>query len=295
MRKYRWIGAFALCAAAAFAQDNVKWQQELPLLDCDGIPCIDAQIGAQRVKLAIDTGNDSSVLDASIASKIHLQAPAQTAGKSSMYRTHLDSISVGTATLERVPVLVADLSTWIAQHHMPAVDGTLAYTAFPDRVLQLDFVHHRLRMSAAGENGECRRSDCDNFSLINFNPSGPPVIVAQGFTINGHTLMSQIDTMFTGSLVIYSSAISKEGLAEQAQSTKEREFDFTDGGVKMTQGSADSESFHQTQLPSRNVYFPTPAVHQPGDRFDATVGLELLQNAILTLDFKNKTIRIQQA
>ena len=42
------------------------------------------------------------------------------------------------------------------------------------------------------------------------------------------------------------------------------------------------------------VYFPTEAVHEPDGLFDATVGLELFRNTILTLDFHDMTISIDK-
>jgi hypothetical protein len=40
------------------------------------------------------------------------------------------------------------------------------------------------------------------------------------------------------------------------------------------------------------VYFPTETVHEPDGLFDATVGLELFRDAVLTLDFRDMTIGV---
>jgi hypothetical protein len=40
------------------------------------------------------------------------------------------------------------------------------------------------------------------------------------------------------------------------------------------------------------VYFPTQDVHEPDGFFDATVGLEMFYNAVLTLNFHDMTIEI---
>jgi hypothetical protein len=42
------------------------------------------------------------------------------------------------------------------------------------------------------------------------------------------------------------------------------------------------------------VYFPTAGVHEPDGLFDATVGLELFANAIITLDFHNMNVFLQR-
>src|ERR1700688_4628812 len=47
---------------------RVKFVAEVPLLDCDGTPCVDARIGDGKiVRLGIDTGNVDSVVDSKIA------------------------------------------------------------------------------------------------------------------------------------------------------------------------------------------------------------------------------------
>lgn len=288
MTRRQWIPLFVMCAFVAGAAQNAPtWEQDSPLLDCEGIPCVDAQINGQKVRLGIDTGNDLSAFDSNAAARIHLQVPGI---PTSPRQIQLNSISLGKVSLEKISAIVTDLSAAIAHHEFPAMDGTIAYTAFSGRVLQLDFVHSRFRITRAEEHRKCDARDCDDFSLITFNPESPLVIVAKGFEVNGHPVTSQIDTMFTGSLLIYSDALPKTGLTQRANTDKLRNFGFTDGGVKMKEASADSESFHQLKLASETVYFPTAEVHEPGDRFDATVGLELLRNTVLTFDFKNKKI-----
>ena len=42
------------------------------------------------------------------------------------------------------------------------------------------------------------------------------------------------------------------------------------------------------------VYFPTPGVHEPDGLFEATVGLELLQGSVLTLDFHAMKLSLQR-
>ena len=43
---------------------QVKFAPEVPLLDCDGTPCVEARIGnGNPVRLGIDTGNVDSVVE----------------------------------------------------------------------------------------------------------------------------------------------------------------------------------------------------------------------------------------
>ena len=64
------IFCFALSAtlsvtrARAGRAGDVKFATEVPLLDCDGMPCVEARMGSgPNLKMGIDTGNVGSVLD----------------------------------------------------------------------------------------------------------------------------------------------------------------------------------------------------------------------------------------
>jgi hypothetical protein len=73
-----------------------------------------------------------------------------------------------------------------------------------------------------------------------------------------------------------------------------RLFPLTDGGVNMKVAEAQQEGFRGIMLVKEGakVYFPTETVHEPDGLFDATVGLELFRDAVLTLDFHDMTIGV---
>jgi len=67
------------------------------------------------------------------------------------------------------------------------------------------------------------------------------------------------------------------------------------GEVNMKVAPAKRESFHGLALGGANpkVYFPTAGVHEPDGLFDATVGLELFQNTIVTFDLHGMNLILQ--
>ena len=278
---------------------QVRFAEEVPLLDCDGTPCVEARIGNGKIlKMGIDTGNVDSVVDTAVAEAAGLKAtaelpPGATAG---MFRTTIGSVSVGTVKLSNVPALSMALGEMISSKQVPQVDGTLAYTAFKDRVLQLDFARHQLRISDVLSSPAACRGACDTISLITFGNDGPPIVVADGFEINGKKVTAQVDTMYTGSLLVYTKSIDKLGFTEAAKTTKTRDFPLTDGGVKMKEARSQKESFHGKALGVADtaVYFPTADVHEPDGLFDATVGLELFYEATVTLNFHDMTISVEK-
>ena len=278
----------------------VKFAAEVPLQDCDGIPCVEVRTaGGKSWKMGIDTGNESSVIDAKAAQAAGLQPtkPHPERWPAEMFITAVSELKIGDETFHDVPLVAMDFSGDIANGTMPRVDGTLAYTAFKDRLLQLDFVAHFLRISKVmTEKMDCGTL-CDKISLIPFGKHGPPIVVTTGFEIDGKKLTAQVDTMYTGSLLVYTASIEKLGFSEAAKTTETRKFLLTDGGVNMKVAQAKRESFHGLSLgePQPKVYFPTEGVHEPDGLFDATVGLELFRNTIVTFDLHGMNLTLQKS
>jgi Aspartyl protease len=278
---------------------KIKFAEEVPLLDCDGTPCIEARIGDGKIlKMGIDTGNVDSVVDTAVAEAAGLKPTAElpAGAPTGMFRTTIGEVSVGAVKLSNVPALSMALGEMISSKQIPRVDGTLAYTAFKDRILQFDFVAHKLRISDVLTSPSACSGACDKISLITFGNDGPPIVVADGFEINGKRVTAQVDTMYTGSLLVYTKSIEKLGFTEAAKTTKTRDFPLTDGGVKMKEAPSQKESFHGKALGVADtaVYFPTPDVHEPDGLFDATVGLQLFYGARLTLNFHDMTISVEK-
>jgi hypothetical protein len=289
--------ASALQGQGAATLAGIKFVAEVPLLDCDGTPCVDARIGESKiVRLGIDTGNVDSVVDSKVAEAAGLKplAPPKPGAPAGMFRTAFTSVHMGSLTLINVPAIGMDLSEMISQKQMPHVAGTLAYPAFKDRILQLDFAAHKLRVSDVLTGPIKCTGVCDTMSLITFGNEGPPIVVADGFEINGVKVSAQVDTMYTGSLLVYTASIAKLSLSGAAQTTDMRLFPLTDGGVNMKSAGAQQEGFNGLTLAKdgAKVYFPTETVHEPDGLFDATVGLELFRDAVLTLDFHDMTIAV---
>jgi hypothetical protein len=274
---------------------GIKFATEVPLLECDGTPCVDARIADGRlIRLGIDTGNVDSVVDSKVAEAAGLKPlePPKPGAPSGMFRTVMTAVHIGSLTLIDVPAIRMDLSEMISQKQMPHVGGTLAYTAFKDRIVQLDFVAHKLRVSEVLTAHVKCTGACDTMALVTFGKEGPPIVVADGFEINGVNLSAQVDTMYTGSLLVYTASIEKLSLSGAAQTTDVRLFPLTDGGANMRVAEAQQEGFNGLILAKdgAKVYFPTETVHEPDGLFDATVGLELFRNAVLTLNFHDMTI-----
>ena len=290
--------ARAQSTSAAFS--GVKFLTEVPLLDCKGTPCIEVRIGdGTPLKFVIDTGNVDSVIDMKVMKAADLQPlhpPKPGGAPIEMIPTRIPTLHIGSMALTQVTAAAMDLTDMINQNQMPDVAGTLAYPAFKDRIIQLDFVANKFRISDVLTSPAKCTGKCDTISLITFGKEGPPIVVADGFTINTERVTAQLDTMYTGSMLIYSASIEKLSLSGAASTTDTRMFPLTDGGVDMRVADASQEGFQSLVLAKEGakVYFPTEAVHEPDGLFDATVGLELFRDSILTLDFHDMTLSLDK-
>jgi hypothetical protein len=283
--------------ALSAQQKPPKYEAEVDLLDCDGTPCVDGVLnGVSRVRLGIDTGNVNSVVDTKIAGKagIASRTPQPGGAQPGVVRTVIPAVQVGGVSLSNLPGLVMDLNEAIEKHEVPRVDGILAYTAFKDRQLELDFKHGKLRISGVLEDVTACDEPCGSISLITFGKEGPPIVVATGFAINGQEVRAQVDTMYTGSLLVYTASIEKLGLSKEAMTKETEKFPLTDGGVAMKVARARTETFRGTSLGGAHpeVFFPTPEVHEPDGLFEATVGVALFREIALVLNLHSMTIGI---
>jgi predicted aspartyl protease len=284
---------FAVLANPANAQ--LPALQSTAMLDCSGLPCVDATLASgKHLRLLIDTGNVNSALDITVATEAGLAVTAvnRSDGKPAGYgRSVMTGVKLGEGSLGDVRVLVLGLAEYVKRDRMPAADGTLAYTAFKDRLLQLDYVHHSVRFSEPLTASLPCPSFCGSLTTPTFGKNGPPIIVSTGFSVNGKAVTAQVDTMFTGTMLIYPTSIEKLGLTAESQTTKKQFFKYTDDGVDMLEAQAANESFGERVLAKpAALFFATPTVHLPDGLFDATVGHALFEHYILSLNFHDMSL-----
>lgn len=284
-KRMRRAGALLLAVLALGAS-----AKEVALGDCSGLPCAGFDLGDGRTAtLLIDTGNDHPVLDLERARSLGLalQPYVSRSGKTvpGVYRATLPDLRLGGESLGSADLIVMDLKKDIAEGGLPPSDGTVSYVNFKDRIVTLDYRRHRLSVSAPGAE-TAAPAGSGPLTYPTFGQKGPPIVVADGFQIDGKPLSVQIDTLYGGTMLIYSTAIDRLSLAAEAASPVRRRFPFTDGGVDMIEGRAGSEGFAgRPLLTAAPLYFATAEVHQPDGLFDGTVGAELFAGRRLTLDF----------
>src|SRR5271154_3778460 len=94
------------------------------MLDCSGLPCVDVTLAdGKHLKMLIDTGDVSSVLDTKVAKDLGLEVLPVKDGDGKDIpgygKTVLHSLKVGDAGLGDVKVLVIDLAGYMSKDQMP--------------------------------------------------------------------------------------------------------------------------------------------------------------------------------
>jgi hypothetical protein len=261
------------------------------MLDCSGLPCVDVTVaGAKHLRMLIDTGNLNSILDSAVAKQMGLDVQPFVGRDGKPIPEYsiatLSDVRVGDLPLGDLRVLVLNLQSDMQKGIMPKADGLLTYPVFKDRVLTMDYKARRVEISEKLSADRPCPHYCGALANPTFGKQGPPIVTTTGFQLNGKPIVAQIDTMYSGSMLIYSTSVDKLGLQDQQKSTTQRMFKYTDGGVNMIEGTAAKQSFGDVTLKTKSsVYFATAEVHQPDGMFDGTVGHELFVGHVLTFDF----------
>jgi hypothetical protein len=289
-------GLALFAAFASTARAAVPFAAEIPFDPCDGLICMKVSLdGAAPRTLMLDTGNAHSTLITDVAKELSwtLQ-PAQRNGAAvdGIFLAGDHKVALG-AVQGSEPFYVFDRK--LLGEYPPPVDGSITYDFFKDRVLQIDYPKHVLRISNVISTPVLGKgSTTGSLKMITFGERGPPVVVASPFMLGGKVVHAQIDTVFTGTMVVYDAALDALGLRKSGAPTL---FKYTDGGVDLLAGHTGEIRFGKHAIAGIDtLYFVGDGknpVHQPDNLFDATVGNALFANSVVTLDFHAMTIDVE--
>ena len=291
---------FAFLALPGVALAAPAFVAELPFKPCEGLICIEASLdGAPARTLMLDTGNAHSTLIADAARELKWTLkPVERGGSvvGGIYVGGEHRVGLGGVSGPE-PFYVFERA--MLGIYQPPVDGSLSYDFFKDRVLEIDYPHHRIRFTnpIATPVPADKAEGTGALRLITFGERGPPVVVGSPFMVNGKSVRAQIDTVFTGTMLIYDSALATLRLTKEGDAQL---FKYTDGGVELRAGRSDSIGFAKRGLVggARTLYYVGEGknpVHQPDGMFDATVGNALFGNCVVTLDFHAMTLDVRTA
>jgi len=269
---------------------------EIPLLDCSGLPCVDLATGSGKtLRLLIDTAEANSYLDIKVAQSLGLELQPLKGSDGNVInevqQTIVPGAHFGDLPMGDFPFMVLDTTPQPDKpgertERLPG-DGVLTYNAFKNRLIQIDYANHMVRISEPQDDAQPCPHNCSRLVIKHFGSFGPVTLTADGFTLNGQPIDAQIDTLFTGTMLVYPGSVEKLGLKKESKSKHKEFFPFTQGGLKLARAEGATESFHDMQLVQNGpLYFGTTDDHLPSASFDAAVGSGLLSHAVVTFDFK---------
>lgn len=284
---------FGGLVAAASTRAKTPALQGGPMLSCASLPCVDITLkNGKHIRMIVDLGDANSVVDSSVAKEMNLVIdPISLKDRSrsqitSDGRAVLEGTRMGDASLGDIPVLVADPTSSTGKGRAPKVEGVLAYTAFKDRLLRLDYKHHRVLVSEPlSADPPCSRF-CGDITASTIDNSSARVLLTTGFALNGTPVTARLDTMFDGTMLISPGAVKKLNLLQENASTSNVPLPYRGSGF-IREAHAHRETFGSQKLAGDNspLFFAPPQMKVPNGVFDVTVGQELLDAHILNLDF----------
>jgi hypothetical protein len=270
---------------------------EIPLLDCSGLPCIEMTTGSGKtLRMLIDLAEANAYLDTktaqALASDTQPLKSANDAAISQVQQTVVPGAKIADLPLGDFPFMVLDTTTdAVKPGQKPAplpADGALTFRAFQNRLLQIDFGRHLVRISEPQDAAAPCPQQCSDLVVKHFGNYGPVTLTLQGFTVNGQAVDAQIDTLFAGTMLIYPDAVKTLGLKKEAKSKHKEIFPFVQGGLQLanSEGGATISFRDMPLMQDCPLYFLTAEDNPVKVSFDATVGTGLLNRAVVTFDFK---------
>jgi hypothetical protein len=155
-------------------------------------------------------------------------------------------------------------------------------------LLQIDYGRHVVRISEPQDAAPACPHDCSDLVVKHFGNFGPVTLTVQGFVVNGQPVDAQIDSLFTGTMLVYPDAVKTLGLKKESKGKHKESFPFVQGGIQLAHsGGGGTVTFRNMPLLEDGpLYFMTAEDDPPHVGFDATVGTALLSRAVVTFDFK---------
>ena len=290
--------SLGLLAVNVAAQSPAPPLHEVPLIDCSGLPCVELATGSGKtLKLLIDLGSINAYLDLKTAKDLGVNLQSLKGGDgteiTAVQQTTVAGARLGDLPLGDFPFMVIDETPDPAASvkkntaSLPA-DGALTYGSFQNRILQIDFLKHVVRVSEPLSDPQPCPHICGDMIARRVGQYGPATLTSTGFEIDGQPVAVQIDTLFTGTALIYPNSVEKLGLKKVNKGKTKEDFPYMQGGVKLAKADGHTLSFRGTTLLQDGpLYFWNSKEEAPPSvTFDATVGTALLNRATVTFDFK---------
>ena len=204
-------------SVGAHAANAPPFAADFPFRSCDGLICIDV-VARRRAGAHADARYRQRAFDAdrrcraeSSAGRCNPRSATARPCRASVSAASIASRSAACRRRRRSMCSIARCSASTSRRstaRSPTISSRIACSRSTIRITACvsRTSSRRRRPTSAKAPGSLR--------LITFGEHGPPVVVGSPFTVNGKTVHAQIDTVFTGTMLIYDSALDTLGPAQ---------------------------------------------------------------------------------
>jgi hypothetical protein len=170
------------------------------------------------------------------------------------------------------------------------IAGTLAYPLYQDKVLRLDPKRHLMTVS---DDAPAATGQSYKLRLVTFGSDGPPVLTADGVTLNGHAFTAQLDTVLPEAALLFPPARDALGLGGVTPAGRLVLGYYDDNAelLRLPPGKADFGSPLFAEA-GRHVFLPGKGVHFPDNEIALVVGAGWLRGKAVTLDLRAMTVTL---
>ena len=249
--------------------------------------------GRGPYSFVLDTGATSTVVSNELADALALpreekQDGRGAAGKMTLFKSRLPSLTVGHETLESLPVSVADLS-FLGRAMGEQVDGALGYSVLKHFAMTLDYATNALMLRRAVDGTE--RALDESEIAFRWASAEDPLVVVPVFVKDRGPYDFALDTGASSTL------ISLELAAELGLAT-EKTSQLTAGGGNGTVSRVQLSSLavgaaRQENLAAAASDFLTQLNAELGSKLQGIVGYDFLRHYRVTLDFPRSALTLE--
>jgi hypothetical protein len=244
------------------------------------VPVVRARIGTHELVLAIDTGDGVSTLSPQAADALGLARTPVPGGAAAGATLH--GVELAGTTLRDHAVVVSDAAVAELRGFAGfAVDGSLGYEAFKDRVVTIDYPAGRLTFPEVMPDGEITP-----ITWLKYHDRSPQLVTFDGLNVDGFPVTAQLDTMMSKNAILFTTKLPDLAIDAELRAPNYRYEEAT-----LRPGRVGSLRLGVTLLAAHPIVYAADATaHVPTTAIAAVVGDALFAKRAVTLDFPGSTL-----
>ena len=249
--------------------------------------------GTGPYNFVLDTGTHASTIDLGLARRLGLPL-ASGLGQTTM----LNDVRVGGLTVAKLPAVVLDLSKVSVQLGRP-LHGVLGHNFLASQVTRIDYFRRRIRFLTELPFAPADLPP-DTAKRISFPMQfrdGSILPVLEDCSVNGTKIAVTLDTGSSLGLILFPKAVRLLGLEDLARTGIRMDATGYQGEARLTKGWVRSIRLKTIDLGAMEVAYVRGGygVDEDVERRGGSLGNAILQDFVLTLDYRNGVVVLETA